>query len=168
MTALTPKPWGHSTRVFADPHIQVERIQGELGGYSSIHLHEHKTNQFIVNAGELLVHTFDAGNTLSETTTLKAGQHCIVPPFQRHQFVCVSPVQGYEVYWCDDPAQQVKPDDIVRFTTNGLDPQRRPIATEFAFCCVCNQQYPANELTVVSIDNALRDICRTCATGSSK
>ena len=59
----TSKPWGTSERLVDDGSVQLERIQIVSGGYSSIHVHVEKWNQFWVAYGALVVVVFDQNRT---------------------------------------------------------------------------------------------------------
>ena len=169
----TQKTWGWSTRVYLDSGLQTEKIAIKSGGYSSIHLHEHKVNQFLVTTGELQVNLFNSDNVLFDCIRLKNNEKCSIDNNIRHQFVARSDVLGFEMYWpCE--GGKVLPDDIIRFSENGLNEQvgykyktDRHLDTEYVWCCRCNTQCHMYDLYAVCIDNAWRDMCNECirATG---
>jgi mannose-6-phosphate isomerase-like protein (cupin superfamily) len=163
--SLLQKPWGYSTRLFINEAIQLERIFIQGGGYSSIHLHERKYNQFVVQKGMLLINTFD--DTLTWQTDIKvaSGQQLTIEPNVRHQFVARSDVEAYELYWPAVPSDgPVAPEDIVRFSQNGVA-RRWDISTSaipYRYCCECNKSFRAEDVLVVLRDNAFRDMCHDC------
>lgn len=162
------KTWGWSTRVYCNEHLQVERIYVRAGGYSSIHLHQHKANQFCVVRGDLAVNLFDDGNTLTHCEAVPVGSSFLILPPARHQFVARSLVEGYEVYWTTD-STEIDPHDIVRFSNNGVDEEwtRRVVRSGYVCCCQCNEQYLVADMTTVCVDNALRDMCKQCVSRTS-
>lgn len=157
------KPWGYSTRVYCNEQLQVERIFIRPGGFSSVHMHSCKVNQFVVNKGILLVNLFDDQLRPVESHSLDAGESWVVGVGEKHQFVACSLVEGYEFYWPEKDVE-LDPNDIVRYTTNGVDEAWTAMRgkTAFPYCCVCNEQYEAGDMVVVCIENALRDMCRDC------
>jgi quercetin dioxygenase-like cupin family protein len=166
MSEPTKKVWGWSTRVlFIEGQVQVERIYIKPGGYSSIHEHRHKANQFIVIAGQLKVNLFDGQNKLEESTLIGPGDVEIVYPPHRHQFVATTEVDGFEVYWIPDKGR-LDPDDITRYSDGGLDgewlngPPWQPDG--FRHCHRCSVAYRANELSTIVADAAIRDVCNQC------
>ena len=156
------KTWGWSTRVYSSDELQVERIFIKVGGFSSIHLHERKYNQFVVTLGTLAVNYFDEQNRHVRGELVATGDSLIVQPMERHQFFAETTVHGYEVYWGKDG--KVDPEDIVRFSENGIDCELHPpIEDEVRFCCRCNRPFRAIELVTIELNNALRDVCMACA-----
>jgi hypothetical protein len=112
----------------------------------------------------LRVNLFDEGNNLTDSELIGVGETYTVQPGMRHQFVATSEVDGYEVYWSTIASRTVDPHDIIRFSTNGVDVNwaARPEGSEYAYCCNCNDQFIANDMITVSVDNALRDMCKKC------
>lgn len=119
---MTLKPWGSSERIVDAPAIQVEYIEFEKGGYSSIHLHRYKTNVFFVTHGALVVRSFrnDDGKIVCIKSRLViAGQApLVIHPNILHQFTVTEDGEGYEVYFAAHSPIPL-PDDIERFTENG-------------------------------------------------
>jgi hypothetical protein len=126
-------------------------------------------NQFIVSAGQLRINCFDDdGKLQSETVVIGPGEHVVVNPGERHQFVAQTEVDGVEVYWSTVTDRAVDPDDIVRFSLNGIDVNwaSRPTPTEYVYCCGCNRQLHHADMCTVNIGNALRDMCKSCVTST--
>jgi mannose-6-phosphate isomerase-like protein (cupin superfamily) len=163
-----PKTWGWSTRLFCNEQLQLERIYVRPGGYSSIHLHKFKHNQFVVSYGEMSVQTFDQGLKLLRTFDLRGGDNVVIPIDNRHQFVAKTEVEGYEMYWPEN-GKTLEPNDIVRFSENGLDHSwtQRHQDVDFACCCVCNKTHRIVDMFVVCLENALRNMCRDCVNETS-
>ena len=164
-----PKTWGWSTRLFCNEQLQLERIYVRPGGYSSIHLHKFKHNQFVVSNGEMCVFTFDQALKLLRTFDLRGGDNLVIPIENRHQFVAKTEVEGYEVYWPENKAASLDPNDIVRFSENGLDHSwtQRNQHVEYACCCICNRTQKIVDMFVVCLENALRNMCRDCVNETS-
>jgi mannose-6-phosphate isomerase-like protein (cupin superfamily) len=161
----TSKTWGSSTRVFYDGRLQVEKIRIKAGGYSSIHLHDDKVNQFCVVEGTLTVNIFDETNEVVDVYTLGPTDTCAIDARVRHQFLAETDVSGYEMYW-PSGTNSVRPDDIERFTTNGIRyvDSVLPVDTsiQYVWCCGCNRQYAIQDMKTVRIDNATRSMCLEC------
>ena len=160
-----PKTWGWSTRVYCNEQLQVERIIVKAGGYSSIHLHAHKVNQFLVSTGTMNVMLFDEQLRSCQSQLLQPGEYYVVPTGVRHQFHALTACEGYEFYWPSDLVQ-LDPNDIVRFSSNGVaDKLPQPDAMQlgqYVYCCICNQQHALQEMQAVCLENAMRHVCRDC------
>ena len=159
---ITPKSWGKSIRRFIDSYLQVEEAHIDKGGYSSVHLHERKWNEFIVSKGSLLVHIYDDQGKSEMTHELEPGIRIHVPPNIRHQFVATTKVVVYEVYF--DPSHQLDPEDIIRFSKNGCYVKISPTLTNdtVEYCAMCNCAMAGNPVTI-NLNGAMRNICRGCS-----
>lgn len=171
---MSEKPWGRTERVHVDGRVQLERITIQPGGFSSVHLHEFKTNGFLVIQGELIVRRFRADGELDRLETIRAGEWVQVPPNVRHQFYAESAVEGYEFYWCSGGGA-CEPDDIKRFSENGLNGQHEP--GEFLswridhpdpandqLCAFCNRRVgPESGYVLAEWQGAVREVCDPCA-----
>lgn len=157
------KTWGWSTRVLINEMLQVEHILVQPGGYSSVHLHEDKVNQFIVKRGTLLVNYFDEQLENDGQDTLHCGDSVAISVGRRHQFVAMSEVEGYEVYWTTNDAKKVEADDIVRFSENGVDiSQASAPEVEVKYCSGCNVLLTTDTANLVEWNNAIRHVCMEC------
>lgn len=107
------KVWGSTSPLFCKNNVELHRITGNKGGYSSRHLHTGKFNQFFVENGSIVVRVW-RGNQMDETR-LEAGMTCTVSPGELHQFeVLENDTVALEVYWVE-----LNQDDIVRHDTGG-------------------------------------------------
>jgi len=159
------KPWGWSTRLYCSDNFQVERITIRAGGYSSIHLHERKVNQFVVSSGTLCVTCFDSDLKQTRHRDVTDASHFQVTPCVRHQFIAVTDVEGYEVYWSQPSSSVLDPDDIIRFSANGVIPLASVNKNKdeaFAYCCKCNKPFASHKLVTACVDSAIRDVCESC------
>ena len=132
------KTWGLNQTNLCDGTLQVARCDINAFGYSSVHLHEHKANKFIVHSGVLEVRVWnDPGNETIDSTvnadakhsdyltyTLCDGDTIIVPPGVVHQFYALENTICSEVYWSKNNTK-VGWNDIKRFTKNGQDDSDR-------------------------------------------
>lgn len=107
------KAWGETTEIFRNHAMELHRIVGHKGGYSSVHHHAHKWNGFYVERGELLVKVYQPSGLLDQTR-LGPGDHMAVPPGVDHQFVVLEDCVAFESYW---PAALAE--DIVRKSVGG-------------------------------------------------
>lgn len=105
------KIWGQTAVIESNPQIEVHRIQIDLGGKCSKHVHQVKWNGFLVLSGQIIVRVWQP-NGLVDETTLHPGDYTKVPPGQYHQFQCVHKADALEFYWAQMPAE-----DIDRETT---------------------------------------------------
>lgn len=160
---ITNKPWGKSTRRYIDRFLQVEEIEVEQGGYSSVHCHERKSNRFIVIEGRLRVSWFNAHNDSIYSRVSERGHEVIVMPGESHQFFAEQPTKGYELYF--DPTGQLDPEDIVRFSTNGVyvSLEATHEATPQQYCSSCNTIIPQGYEVVIFLNGAMRPICQQCS-----
>lgn len=109
------KVWGSTQSLFCKNNVEIHRIWGKLGGYSSKHHHVQKYNMFIVEKGRILVRIW-RGNKLIDNTYVGPQQTCTIPPGVEHQFeVLESDTVAYEVYWTE-----IRPDDIIRANRGGM------------------------------------------------
>jgi mannose-6-phosphate isomerase-like protein (cupin superfamily) len=172
---MSEKPWGRTERVHFDGRVQLERITIQPGGYSSIHLHEFKTNGFLVVEGVLIVRRFRPDGQLEDLKTIHAGEWVAVPPNVRHQFYAEQKVVGYELYWSTGGGA-CEPDDIRRFSEHGLNGKHE--AGEFLswridehrdpnndqLCAICNGRVETvRGYVLAEWEGAIREICRPCS-----
>ena len=107
------KQWGETRELFRNHAMEMHRIEGKQGGYSSVHLHQHKWNGFYVERGELLVKVWQPSGTLDQTR-LGPGDRLQVPPGVKHQFVVLADCLAFETYWAAPLTE-----DIVRDSVGG-------------------------------------------------
>ena len=125
------KTWGLNQTNLCDGTLQVARCDINAFGYSSVHLHEHKANKFIVHSGKLEVRVWRTEKNC-ETHVLRARDTIVIPPRVVHQFYALENTICSEVYWSESDSK-VGWNDIKRFTTNGQDDEKREnYVVEFA------------------------------------
>jgi quercetin dioxygenase-like cupin family protein len=107
------KVWGTTSPLFCRNNVELHRITGVRGGYSSRHHHAGKYNQFFVERGAIVVRVWR--DERQDETTLRAGMTCTVAPGELHQFeVLDDDTVALEVYWAE-----LNTDDIVRQDAGG-------------------------------------------------
>lgn len=111
--------WGESWRAEGQNACHVFRFEGKRGGASSLHLHEFKTNVFVVERGILELRIDGM------TRRLYPGQSCSVAPGTSHRMVFVTNAEGYEFYYSPF-GTTVMANDIIR-----IDPGWTPQGQQF-------------------------------------
>ncbi len=105
--AVTHKPWGTSERILLTHDLQIERINGNAGCASSLHLHASRHNLFFVLDGCLRVDRWGFA-----PKTLCRGESLLVPAGLIHRMIFVEDSTALEVYYTD--GADVDPEDIKR------------------------------------------------------
>jgi mannose-6-phosphate isomerase-like protein (cupin superfamily) len=100
--------WGQASPLHVDAVVQIVRCHGRTGGSSSLHLHRHKSNTFLVRKGRMRI---DVGET---EIVLGTGDSFTVRPGLRHRMTFLQDTDLIELYTAL-PGQAVDPADIVRF-----------------------------------------------------
>ena len=118
MTQTAGKVWGSTALIHHDQNVEVHVIEIKKQHCCSWHVHKSKYNEFYVIRGTLIIEV-EKGYGLTDRTMLKAGQKCVVPPNERHRFVCVEDCIATEVYYV-----KLDPNDIERGESHGyhMDP----------------------------------------------
>ena len=114
---ITCKIWGETSKIFAKNNVEIHRIEGKAGGYSSNHIHHAKYNAFFCESGKILVKiskNYGSG-ILEDITILGPKQQTIVPPGHWHSFEVIEDCVAYEIYWVE-----LDPNDIERETVGGI------------------------------------------------
>ena len=93
------KFWGKTTSLFNKNNVEIHRIVGEKGGYSSEHKHTAKFNMFYVESGRIEVSVWKDPSGNVDSTILKKGEMSIVDPGYFHKFEVKEDCVVYEVYW---------------------------------------------------------------------
>ena len=161
---VTSKPWGKSIRRFINGFIQFEEIHIKKGGFSSVHYHERKWNEFLIQSGSLRVNFYHASGKLKVTHEIEPGIKIVAPPKSRHQFIAhKGDVVGYEIYY--DFSGKLDSEDIVRFSTNGCYVKIEPVHTNTVgeYCGVCNRPMKETDAVTIYLNGAMRNICRGCS-----
>ena len=128
MPEITGKIWGTTSQIFRRNNVELHRIVGKLGGYSSKHRHFQKYNLFIVEKGKILVRQwvlpgdYETGmEFVTDETILNPQDTLTIKPGVWHQFeVLEEGTVAYELYWVELPNK-----DIVRDGTGGLRNQKK-------------------------------------------
>jgi len=108
-----PKNWGRVQHIFANPHACVSVLEVIPGQCCSIHMHEHRANQFCVQEGRLVIEEWRRGLKKESTMTVMVpGDVKHVPSGIFHRFITLDEGKLVEVYWQD--GGEVKADDIIR------------------------------------------------------
>ena len=103
------KAWGSTSTIFNNINVQVNRITGIKGGYSSKHKHISKYNLLWCESGRLKIKVWKNYKLIDETI-LGPQQSTIVKPGEYHCFeVLEDNTVAFEVYWVE-----LQESDIVR------------------------------------------------------
>jgi mannose-6-phosphate isomerase-like protein (cupin superfamily) len=114
------KVWGTTEAIFGNALIEVHRLIIEPGAYCSWHMHERKSNMFIVLSGELTIEVQKNDYPLTDRTTLLPGDVTTVIPGEFHRFVAgTEPVMAFEVYYPEALGK-----DIIRKDVGGKEGYR--------------------------------------------
>ncbi len=119
--------WGWSRHLFNNDLVDVAVAVGRKGGCSSWHLHQHKSNTFIVREGRVRI---DREPAWSEQCGLEfgPGEGTTVPAGVVHRMTFVTDARLYEVYVAD-PGKTVDLADIVRLDV-GTEPEEVRCASQ--------------------------------------
>jgi mannose-6-phosphate isomerase-like protein (cupin superfamily) len=110
------KIWGFTSEIFSKNNVEVHRIEGNANSHCSKHMHEHKYNMFFVESGTMVIERWKNDYKLVDSTVLTAGQSCVVPPCEYHQFFVQDDCVAYEFYWVE-----ISSKDIVRESVGGVN-----------------------------------------------
>jgi len=113
------KLWGETQLIFCYNGVECHNLTIVENGFCSIHKHENKWNRFLVVSGLLEVKQWQLNvadmSAPPDTTVLKPGEICDVPPGAFHQFNALEQSFVIEMYWT-----VLDIDDIARLTTGGV------------------------------------------------
>ena len=112
---ISGKVWGNTQLIFRNNNFEIHRIEVNKGGFCSKHKHNHKSNGFFMESGELEIQVWKMDYNLCDKTLLKPKQFSIVKPGEFHMFLALTDVIAYEIYWVD-----LDPSDIVREICGGV------------------------------------------------
>lgn len=110
------KFWGETSPLFNKNNVEIHRLIGNKGGYSSKHKHRAKYNMFLVESGEIEITTWKDASGRPDVTVLKAGDTCTVTPNLFHKFKVTADCIVYEIYWVE-----LREDDIERANSGGIE-----------------------------------------------
>ncbi len=113
--AWIQKPWGRTRTIFYDSQVEMIECEIRKGGFSSSHVHHRKHNHFHVISGKLRIEYESpwSGRVIGRDCTLE-----IIAGF-RHSFIALEDTRLIEIYTSAD-GSPIDPDDIERFTENGI------------------------------------------------
>ena len=114
MANITGKVWGDTSVLIQTPLVELHKINIKAGYRCSEHKHEHKWNGFYVMSGELEIHVRKNDSSLTDVTTLRAGDFTTVRPGEYHWFQCVDDCNALELYYPETLSE-----DIVRKSVGG-------------------------------------------------
>jgi mannose-6-phosphate isomerase-like protein (cupin superfamily) len=96
------KIWGFTSKIFAKNNVEVHRIEGKLGGKSSLHRHTAKWSMFFVERGHLKIHIEKNDYPLMDETILAPGETIVIKPNEYHSFeIYTANTVAYEIYWTE-------------------------------------------------------------------
>jgi len=108
------KYWGKTSPIFHRNNVEIHRLEGRKGGFSSEHLHRAKSNMFVVERGKIRIIAWKDRSGRPDETVLGPGDTSIVPPGLYHKFEVVEDCVAYEIYWVE-----LDPEDIKRRNHGG-------------------------------------------------
>lgn len=112
--------WGKSKILYTDDHLCLAEAHGVAKGASSLHLHAHKANCFIVHSG--VIEIWGPHDLLAHLKPLDA---YVSPAGEKHRMVFLTDAVLLEVYH-SIPGQPLELDDIRRVDT-GWVPGEVPV-----------------------------------------
>ena len=115
------KFWGNTTSLFNRNNVEVHRIEGRKGGYSSEHRHIAKFNMFYVDGGVITLRVWKDPSGKVDETILRKGEMSIVAPGYFHKFEVIKDCVVYEVYWVE-----LNESDIERRVCGGTSSKNNP------------------------------------------
>lgn len=95
------KFWGKTKELFTKNGVSAHPLEITKGGFSSEHLHHHRSNLFYVSDGRLLVKVWKDPSGKPDEIVLEPGDSTLVEPGVYHQFQALTDVKAIEFYWTD-------------------------------------------------------------------
>jgi D-lyxose ketol-isomerase len=95
------KIWGHTKEIFNKNNVAIHRIDIKKNSCCSKHYHDNKYNMFFVESGKLLIKHWQNDYNLIDETVLTDGESCCIPPKHYHQFIGLTDVIAYEIYYVE-------------------------------------------------------------------
>ncbi len=109
------KFWGKTIPLFLKNNVEIHRIEGNKGGFSSEHNHESKFNMFVIESGSIKLTVWKDPSGEPDETIIKTGETSTVAPKLYHKFEVMEDCIVYEIYWVE-----LDPKDINRKTSGGI------------------------------------------------
>lgn len=110
------KAWGRTRDLHCNGSLEIIECEIVKGGFSSLHRHAAKSNEFMVVSGRLLLHIDDCPGGRVRELTPSTGCYCVAAGVG-HQFSALEPTVLIEFYHGVQPSKA----DIERFTTGGVE-----------------------------------------------
>jgi len=106
---IAGKVWGTTKLLLRTPFVEIHELVVLPGSRCSMHLHSHKWNAFYVLEGELHIEVEKKGYPLTDTTVLRAGDICTVPPGEYHRFVTTGQAgcKALELYYPEQLSEDI-------------------------------------------------------------
>jgi mannose-6-phosphate isomerase-like protein (cupin superfamily) len=96
------KIWGYTSKIFSKNNVEIHRIEGIVGGKSSLHRHTAKWSMFFVEEGLLRILIEKNDYPLTDETKLSGGESIIIQPKEYHSFeILQEGTVAYEIYWTE-------------------------------------------------------------------
>jgi len=111
------KVWGSTRCIYESSKFSGHELKVKKGGYCSVHWHDDRANDFIVESGVIAVVTFYGWKI--RRVILTKGKHFTVVSSVPHQFQVLQDGTIREEYW-SDCGGDVEHDDITRLTEGGM------------------------------------------------
>ena len=114
------KCWGRVEHLFHSEHAAVSLLEIKKGGYTSIHYHRQRVNQFTVISGRVIIEHWTLGKMDLGKRELGPGESMEVDAGIEHRFCVVESGEMVEVYWPAYVGAKVSIDDIERIDVGGM------------------------------------------------
>lgn len=107
---IAGKVWGTTEVVLANPTVEVHRLVIEPWHRCSLHVHDRKSNAFIVTKGKLYIDVVKNDYELTDTTVLLPGMPAAVAkPGEHHRFrTGEEGCEGFELYYLEPLADDIR------------------------------------------------------------
>lgn len=115
------REWGTASRIFLDDHTEAMCVEIAADWHSSIHLHRHKSNEFIVLSGELRIAWWPSRFLRSSQCLTSTSKPFSIDAGIKHAFHSITDVVAIEIYRAAGGAT-IDVNDIVRFSERGRGP----------------------------------------------
>ena len=104
------KVWGSTEMIHKNGVLEFHRIEFDKGFKCSEHEHKHKWNGFFVEAGQMLVRSWKADQSLVDETILYPGDFTMVKPGEFHQFEGLETGAVNSSWYCETYFHDADPD----------------------------------------------------------
>jgi quercetin dioxygenase-like cupin family protein len=111
------KAWGRTRTLVVGHNAEVVECEIKAGGFSSVHFHEFKSNEFVIMEGKIDVPNLSHEEPIE--IILSAGDSLRIAPGVKHQFRAITDCRLIEIYTRRDGGK-IDPADIVRLSEGGI------------------------------------------------